>query len=50
MEGVEIFGVELEKLSGVSSVCFFLEDIGYVSSFLSIDSFSSSLEFVCDIF
>lgn len=49
LEGVEIFGVEFEKMGGVGIVCFFLEDNGYVSSFLSINSFSSSFEFVCGI-
>ncbi|GAB1288925.1 UPF0500 protein C1orf216 homolog [Apodemus speciosus] len=41
-EGAEIPGAEPEKLSGASSVCSPLEDIGYASSPLSIDSFSSS--------
>ncbi|CAH6790876.1 UPF0500 protein C1orf216 homolog [Phodopus roborovskii] len=46
-EGAEISGAEPDKLSGASSVCSPLEDIGYASSSLSIDSLSSSPEPVC---
>ncbi|XP_012979288.1 UPF0500 protein C1orf216 homolog [Mesocricetus auratus] len=46
-EGAEICGAEPEKLSGASSVCSPLEDIGYASSSLSIDSLSSSPEPIC---
>nr|XP_012805288.2 UPF0500 protein C1orf216-like [Jaculus jaculus] len=43
-EGAEIHGAEPEKLGGARSVCSPLEDIGYASSSLSIDSLSSSPE------
>ncbi|XP_012889517.1 PREDICTED: UPF0500 protein C1orf216 homolog [Dipodomys ordii] len=46
-EGAEITGAEPEKLGGVSNVCSPLEDIGYASSSLSIDSLSSSPEPTC---
>ncbi|XP_051028024.1 UPF0500 protein C1orf216 homolog [Acomys russatus] len=46
-EGAEIPGAEPEKLSGASSICSPLEDIGYASSSLSIDSLSSSPEPSC---
>ncbi|XP_008830339.1 UPF0500 protein C1orf216 homolog [Nannospalax galili] len=40
-EGAEIPGAEPEKLGGAGSICSPLEDIGYASSTLSIDSLSS---------
>lgn len=46
-EGAELPGAEPEKLSVASSMCSPLEDIGYASSFLSIDSLSSSPEPTC---
>ncbi|XP_057641574.1 UPF0500 protein C1orf216 homolog [Chionomys nivalis] len=46
-EGAELPGAEPEKLSVASSVCSPLEDIGYASSSLSIDSLSSSPEPTC---
>lgn len=47
-EGAEICGAEPEKSSGASNVCSPLEDIGYASSSLSIDSLSSSPEPICE--
>ncbi|KAM6219669.1 UPF0500 protein C1orf216 homolog [Rhynchocyon petersi] len=46
-EGAEIPGSEPEKMGGVSTACSPLEDNGYASSSLSIDSPSSSPEPVC---
>ncbi|XP_077006437.1 UPF0500 protein C1orf216 homolog [Tamandua tetradactyla] len=46
-EGAEIPRAELEKIVGGSTVCSPLEDNGYASSSLSIDSPSSSPEPVC---
>ncbi|XP_006886643.1 PREDICTED: UPF0500 protein C1orf216 homolog [Elephantulus edwardii] len=46
-EGAEIPGSEPEKMGGVSTVCSPLEDNGYASSSLSIDSPSSSPEPIC---
>ncbi|KAM4873332.1 UPF0500 protein C1orf216 homolog [Thomomys bottae] len=40
-EGAEIAGAEPEKSGGLGNVCSPLEDIGYASSSLSIDSLSS---------
>ncbi|XP_006867590.1 PREDICTED: UPF0500 protein C1orf216 homolog [Chrysochloris asiatica] len=46
-EGAEIPRAEPEKIDGVSTVCSPLEDNGYASSSLSIDSPSSSPETAC---
>ncbi|KAK2508485.1 hypothetical protein MC885_015267 [Smutsia gigantea] len=46
-EGAEIPGAEHEKMGGASTVCSPLEDNGYASSSLSIDSSSSSPEPAC---
>ncbi|XP_071473774.1 UPF0500 protein C1orf216 homolog isoform X2 [Marmota flaviventris] len=46
-EGAEIPGAELEKRGGASTICSPLEDNGYASSSLSIDSPSSSPEPAC---
>ncbi|XP_020015205.1 UPF0500 protein C1orf216 homolog [Castor canadensis] len=46
-EGAEIPGAEPEKLGSAATVCSPLEDIGYASSSLSIDSSSSSPEPAC---
>lgn len=46
-EGAEIPGAEHEKMGGASTVCSPLEDNGYASSSLSIDSPSSSPEPTC---
>ncbi|PNJ89987.1 C1orf216 isoform 1 [Pongo abelii] len=46
-EGAEIPGAEPEKMGGAGTVCSPLEDNGYASSSLSIDSRSSSPEPAC---
>ncbi|XP_062046928.1 UPF0500 protein C1orf216 homolog [Lepus europaeus] len=46
-EGAEIPGAEPEKMGGASTLCSPLEDNGYTSSSLSIDSPSSSPESAC---
>ncbi|XP_058159881.1 UPF0500 protein C1orf216 homolog [Dasypus novemcinctus] len=46
-EGAEIPRAELEKMGGISTVCSPLEDNGYASSSLSIDSPSNSPELAC---
>ncbi|XP_064137767.1 UPF0500 protein C1orf216 homolog isoform X2 [Loxodonta africana] len=46
-EGAEIPGAEPEKMGGASTACSPLEDNGYASSSLSIDSPSSSPEPAC---